>query len=85
MSHTIFYNKNGGMSSVRTSAGTKDKKVYMTSYIGSNDGGVTFKNKYTTTRINNRGQVISHGINSGRKTTYYGSNSKEQSRIASFK
>ena len=52
MSHTIFYNKNGGMSSVRTSAGTKDNKVYMTSYIGSNHGGVTFKNKYTTTRIN---------------------------------
>lgn len=85
MSHTIFYNKNGGISSVRTSAGTKDNKVYMTSYIGSNNGGVTFKNKYTTTRINNRGQVISHGINSGRRTTYYGSNLNQQSRIASFK
>lgn len=85
MSHTIFYNKNGGVSSIKTSAGTKGNKVCMTSYIGSADGGVTFKNKHTTTRINNRGQVISHGINAGGKTTYYGSNGKQKSTIASFK
>lgn len=57
----------------------------MTSYIGSNHGGVTFKNKYTTTRINNRGQVISHGIKSGNNTTYYGSKLNQQRRISSFK
>jgi len=84
MSTTIFSDKNGGISSTRVTIGGPNNKVSLTSYMGSSKGGTTFKNKYLTTRVNNKGQAIGHGLTTGKHTTYYGRNFKPVSQMPNF-
>lgn len=81
---TYFYNKNGGLSSIRTTIGDKKNSMSMTSYPSSGKGGVTFKNNGISTRMNKSGISIGTGIKTGNNTTYFGSHGNVVSSLPSF-
>jgi hypothetical protein len=84
MSTNYFQNKDHGLSSLRTTIGSGKSKVSLSQYYDSSKGGVTFRSPGITTRINNQGQVLSTGFNTGRKMTYLGSKNGTSNRIAPF-
>lgn len=81
---TYFYKKNGGMSSIRLTMGDSNNKRSMTTYPSTAKGGVTFKNRFITTRMNNSGICIGSGIKSGNSMTYFGSNGNVVKNLPSF-
>lgn len=72
MKSTFFYNKNGSLSSIRTSSSIGAGRVENTSYIGSGKGGMTYRGKSITSRLNTTGQSISIGTGFGTKQYYNG-------------
>lgn len=71
MSSTIFYKKDGSISSIRTTIGSEKNKVSISHYIGSTRGGVTFNNNGFSARFNNKGQSMGTSIKMGNSTSYY--------------
>lgn len=82
---TYFYKKNGGLSSIRTTMGTSNNEMNMTTYPDKGRGGVTFKNNGIKTRMNSSGVSIGSGLKCGNSTTYFGKNGNVVSDLPSFK
>lgn len=73
MGTTVFYKKDGSISSIRTTTGSGNNKVSQTHYMGSTRGGVTFSNNGYSARFNNKGQSMGTSIKMGNSTSYYNS------------
>lgn len=85
MHTTNFYKKSGTLSSQRHTMSFGNHKMNFTNYLGSTDGGFTFKNNNMTTRLNNNGQCIGIGLKCGNDTTYFGKNGRVVSDLPSFR
>lgn len=72
MSTTFFYNKNGGLSSIRSSSSIGGVKNENSSYYGSGKSGMTFRTGTMTTRLNGTGRSIGSGTGFGTKQYYSG-------------
>lgn len=81
---TYFNKKDGGLSSIRTTIGDSKNKMSITSYPSTGKGGVTFSNKDSVSRINNRGQSLGTGLKGGSKMTYFGTDGKINNNLARF-
>lgn len=81
---TNFYKKDGNLSSQRNTISFGNNKISFTNYRDSTRGGVTFENKYITTRLNNNGQCIGIGLKNGNSITYFGKNCRVASSWNSF-
>lgn len=84
MSSTIFYKKDGSISSIRTTTGTSNNKVSTTHYMGDTKGGVTFKNNGFSARFNNQGQSMGTSMKYGVQTSYYNTFGSPVSRMKPF-
>ena len=84
MSSTIFYKKDGSISSIRTTTGSKDSKVSTSHYMGSTRGGVTFNNNGVSSRFNNKGQSMGTSIKMGNSTSYYNTFGSPTAGMKSF-
>lgn len=84
MSSTIFYKKDGSISSIRTTTGSKDNKVSTSHYMGSTRGGVTFNNNGVSSRFNNKGQSMGTSIKTGYGTSYYNTFGSPTAGMRSF-
>lgn len=84
MSTTVFYKKDGSISSMRTTTGTKNNKVSNSHYMGSTRGGVTFKNNGVSSRFNNKGQSMGTSMKTGHTTSYYNTFGSPTSGMKSF-
>lgn len=81
---TYFYNKNGGLSSMRVTIGDSKNSMSATSYPSTGKSGVTFRNNTITNRMNSNGVSIGSGIKAGNDTTYFGKNGNVVKNLPSF-
>lgn len=84
MSTRVFYKRDGNISSIRTTTGTKNHKVSNSYYMGSTRGGVTFKNNGVSSRFNNKGQSMGTSMRVGHTTSYYNTFGSLTSGMKSF-
>lgn len=77
-----FYNEYGGISSIRSSV----NGLNLTTYIGSNMGGVTYNSKFGSVRFNNSGTMTSFSIK-GRKgrSSYFDTNMRSITSLKGYK
>lgn len=79
-----FKDKNGNISSTRTTFKNGSNKISITRYANGTNGGFTMYNKYCVTRIDNRGNLLGHGIRMGNNITYFDKHGGVSNRIPSF-
>jgi hypothetical protein len=79
---TNFNKKDGNISSTRNKL---VKGIVSSSYsYAPTRGGITFTNRFMTTRLDKNGRLMSSGIKSGRNITYFDRNFKPINGISQF-
>lgn len=84
MNTTFLKDKNGKVSSTRTTFGSGNNKISFTRYSNGTNGGVTIRNRYSVVRIDNKGNTLGHGIRMENKMTYFDKHGGISSNIPSF-
>ena len=72
MGATNFYKKDGSISSIRNSYKVGNQQVETMTYLNDRKGGITFRTKTITTRLNSMGHAIGTGNGLGMKQYYNG-------------
>lgn len=84
MKTTMFQDKYGNVSSIRTTFGSENNKISYTKYADGKSGGVTLSNKSSVVRLDNKGNTLGHGIKMGNSITYFDKHGGVSNRIPSF-
>ena len=58
--------------------------ISISNYMGSNRGGVTFRNKGVSARFNNKGQSMGTSMKTGKSISYYNSTGSPISKMTQF-
>ena len=84
MNINFFRDKNGNLSSTRTTFGSGDNKISITEYADGKNGGITMYTKNSVLRVNNQGSIIGSGFRVGNRISYIDKHGNVSNTIPSF-